>query len=196
MNIREELDNRAKHVEEVLTSYLPLKIGAQMIIFDAMNYSLMAGGKRIRPILMEEAYKMFAQKNEYSLVVSGVFGVIISGLFMAFGGLGNFLCEMLFWVFVLYVGAVYFGVMPDVVRKMMKKYVFLSQCLMSLAWVPMVVGGMIVIFLGSLLFVDYSAVELSEILVCSKMILFGMVVLSLGVVSVKRFNCLQFVTSF
>lgn len=66
MNIREELNNRAKHVEEVLTSYLPLKIGAQMTIFDAMNYSLMAGGKRIRPILMEEAYKMFAQKNGVS----------------------------------------------------------------------------------------------------------------------------------
>ena len=139
---------------------------------------------------------MIMLKNREMLMINGIFGAVIGMLFMAFGDMGNFLCEMLFWSFVLYVGTVYFGIMPDVVRKMMKEQIFLSQCLMSLAWVPMAVGGMIVIFLGSLLFVDYSAVELSEILVCSKMILFGMMVLSLGVVSVKRFDCLQFVTSF
>ena len=62
MNIREELDNRAKHVEEVLTSYLPLKIGAQMTIFDAMNYSISAGGKRIRPIILLEFCKICGGK--------------------------------------------------------------------------------------------------------------------------------------
>ena len=66
MNIREELDIRAKHVEEILGQFLPLGIGTQKTIFDAMNYSLLAGGKRIRPILMEESYKMFAQKNGVS----------------------------------------------------------------------------------------------------------------------------------
>ena len=139
---------------------------------------------------------MIMLKNREMLMINGIFGAVIGMLFMAFGDMGNFLCEMLFWSFVLYVGTVYFGIMPDVVRKIMREQFFLSQCIMSLAWVPMVVGGMIVIFLGSLLFVDYSAVELSEILMCSKMILFGMVVLSLGLVLVKRFNCLQFVTSF
>ena len=66
MNIREELGIRAKHVEEVLASYLPEEGGTQKTIFEAMNYSLLAGGKRIRPILMEEAYKMFAKKNDVS----------------------------------------------------------------------------------------------------------------------------------
>lgn len=60
MNIREELGARAKHVEDILVSYLPQEKQLQKTIFEAMNYSLLAGGKRIRPILMEEAYLMFA----------------------------------------------------------------------------------------------------------------------------------------
>lgn len=63
MNIREELGARAKHVEDVLVTYLPKEEFLQKTIFEAMNYSLLAGGKRIRPILMEEAYKMFAEAN-------------------------------------------------------------------------------------------------------------------------------------
>lgn len=60
MNIREELGLRAKHVEDILVKYLPEEGLLQKTIFEAMNYSLLAGGKRIRPILMEEAYRMFA----------------------------------------------------------------------------------------------------------------------------------------
>ena len=63
MNIREELGARAKHVEEVLERFLPKEELLQKTIFEAMNYSLLAGGKRIRPILMEEAYKMFSKAN-------------------------------------------------------------------------------------------------------------------------------------
>lgn len=66
MNIREELGARAKHVEEVLAKFLPEESGTQKTIFEAMNYSLLAGGKRIRPILMEEAYHMFSKKNGIS----------------------------------------------------------------------------------------------------------------------------------
>lgn len=66
MNIREELGIRAKHVEDILATYLPKEEGLQKTIFEAMNYSLLAGGKRIRPILMEEAYQMFSQANGIS----------------------------------------------------------------------------------------------------------------------------------
>lgn len=66
MNIREELTARAKHVEDVLYSFLPEEAGTQKTIFEAMNYSLLAGGKRIRPILMEESYKMFSKANGVS----------------------------------------------------------------------------------------------------------------------------------
>ena len=63
MDIREALHARAKHVDEVLEQFLPKEELLQKTIFEAMNYSLLAGGKRIRPILMEEAYKMFAGLN-------------------------------------------------------------------------------------------------------------------------------------
>ena len=60
MNIREELAVRAENVNQIITEYLPKEESLQKTIFEAMNYSLLAGGKRIRPILMEEAYNMFS----------------------------------------------------------------------------------------------------------------------------------------
>lgn len=66
MNIREELGARAKHVEDVLGTFLPKEESLQKTIFEAMNYSLLAGGKRIRPILMEAAYQMYAKENSVS----------------------------------------------------------------------------------------------------------------------------------
>jgi len=63
MNIRVELAERAEHVNQVVAEFLPKEEHLQKTIFEAMNYSLLAGGKRIRPILMEEAYKMFAREN-------------------------------------------------------------------------------------------------------------------------------------
>lgn len=46
-------------IEEILTSYLPKEEGYQKIIMEAMAYSLMAGGKRLRPMLMQETYRLF-----------------------------------------------------------------------------------------------------------------------------------------
>lgn len=46
-------------VEELLKHYLPQEKSLQKTIFAAMEYSLMAGGKRIRPILMQEAFLLF-----------------------------------------------------------------------------------------------------------------------------------------
>lgn len=63
MNIREELSARAEHVNQIVTEFLPKEETLQKTIFEAMNYSLLAGGKRIRPVLMEEAYRMFSVKN-------------------------------------------------------------------------------------------------------------------------------------
>ena len=47
-----------------MKGYLPEKQGLQKTIFEAMEYSLMAGGKRIRPILMREAYRLFGGVDE------------------------------------------------------------------------------------------------------------------------------------
>ena len=50
---------KVKEIEEILKSYIPEQNGYQRIIMDAMEYSLMAGGKRLRPMLMQETYRLF-----------------------------------------------------------------------------------------------------------------------------------------
>lgn len=56
MNFDEIQRDKVKHVEEVLRKYLPKEQGFQKKVLEAMNYSVMAGGKRLRPILMEESF--------------------------------------------------------------------------------------------------------------------------------------------
>ena len=56
---REELQQKVEHINNVLEKFLPVEEGQQRIIFEDMNYSVRAGGKRLRPILMEETYHMF-----------------------------------------------------------------------------------------------------------------------------------------
>ena len=59
MEMHEELKKRTGEVEKVVESYLPEEEGHQKTIFEAMNYSVRAGGKRLRPMLMEETYRLF-----------------------------------------------------------------------------------------------------------------------------------------
>lgn len=59
MNFREELKSKTAAVEKIVESYLPEKSGTQHEIMEAMNYSVTAGGKRLRPLLMQETYRMF-----------------------------------------------------------------------------------------------------------------------------------------
>lgn len=59
MEMREELKVRTAEVEAVIEQYLPEESGHQKTIFEAMNYSMRAGGKRLRPMLMQETYRLF-----------------------------------------------------------------------------------------------------------------------------------------
>ena len=59
MNFPEELANRIQWTEGVVKSFLPEETGNQKEIMEAMNYSVTAGGKRLRPLLMHETYRMF-----------------------------------------------------------------------------------------------------------------------------------------
>ena len=59
MEMREELKKRTGEVESIVDSYLPAEEGYQKTIFEAMNYSVRAGGKRLRPMLMQETYHLF-----------------------------------------------------------------------------------------------------------------------------------------
>ena len=58
MKMYEELGKRTAQVEAVVEQYLPEEAGHQKTIFEAMNYSVRAGGKRLRPMLMLETCRM------------------------------------------------------------------------------------------------------------------------------------------
>ncbi|MCD8083937.1 MAG: polyprenyl synthetase family protein [Clostridiales bacterium] len=60
MTASEELKRRTAEINAVVERYLPEESGYQKTIFEAMNYSVRAGGKRLRPLLMRETYRLFA----------------------------------------------------------------------------------------------------------------------------------------
>ncbi len=59
MNFQNELKKRTNEAEEVIRKYLPKEEGFSRNMVQAMNYSMLAGGKRLRPILMKETYELF-----------------------------------------------------------------------------------------------------------------------------------------
>ncbi|MCD7864534.1 MAG: polyprenyl synthetase family protein, partial [Clostridiales bacterium] len=59
MNIKEEIARRTDEIESILVGYLPEESGYQKTVIEAMNYSFLAGGKRLRPMLMQETYRLF-----------------------------------------------------------------------------------------------------------------------------------------
>lgn len=59
MNISDEIAKRASDIETRIRRFLPEQYEYQKTIVDAMSYSVLAGGKRLRPMLMEAAYQMF-----------------------------------------------------------------------------------------------------------------------------------------
>ena len=58
MNIEQTLKERAQEAEATVVSYLPEVTGYPKTVLEAMEYSVEAGGKRIRPVLMREVYHM------------------------------------------------------------------------------------------------------------------------------------------
>ncbi|MBQ9928908.1 MAG: polyprenyl synthetase family protein [Lachnospiraceae bacterium] len=64
MSFKEQLGRRVDHIEEVLTGFLPKETGYQKTVLEAMNYSVTAGGKRLRPMIMEECFKLFGGEGE------------------------------------------------------------------------------------------------------------------------------------
>ncbi len=62
-DFNEVLEEKSNYIEEIIREYLPEEEGKQKIIFEAMNYSVLAGGKRLRPMLMMETYILFGGKD-------------------------------------------------------------------------------------------------------------------------------------
>lgn len=64
MKIKEEIRQHTQEIEQMIKVYLPKEEGYQKTVIEAMNYSVLAGGKRLRPMLMLETYRMFGGKSK------------------------------------------------------------------------------------------------------------------------------------
>lgn len=61
--IEKQILQKAKEIDAVIEGYLPMENGYQKAVLEAMNYSVRAGGKRLRPMLMQETYRMLGGKG-------------------------------------------------------------------------------------------------------------------------------------
>lgn len=59
MDFKSELKIRTEEIESIIYKFLPKEEGYQKTVIEAMNYSLLAGGKRVRPMLMLETFRLF-----------------------------------------------------------------------------------------------------------------------------------------
>ena len=64
MNFKEQMQEKAEYIEAVIRKYLPKEQGYQKTVLEAMNYSILAGGKRLRPMLMQESFQLFGGKGD------------------------------------------------------------------------------------------------------------------------------------
>lgn len=58
------LANKTNEIEAVLKSFLPKQKDTPAVLAEAMNYSVLAGGKRLRPMLIQETGRLFEPDNE------------------------------------------------------------------------------------------------------------------------------------
>lgn len=63
-NFKEELQIRTEYAEKVIRRWLPKESGFTRTMAEAMNYSMCAGGKRLRPILLLETFRMFGEDEQ------------------------------------------------------------------------------------------------------------------------------------
>lgn len=64
MNFKEEMAEHTAVIETIIKKYLPEEEGYQKSVIEAMNYSVLSGGKRLRPMFMQETYRMFGGRGE------------------------------------------------------------------------------------------------------------------------------------
>ena len=63
-DFKQELTEKVEYVENVLKRKGVIREeGFQKTVIEAMNYALMGGGKRLRPLIMNETYTMFGGTN-------------------------------------------------------------------------------------------------------------------------------------
>ena len=65
MDFKQELRKYQEIVEDELEKYISKDVCPERTLNESMRYSLMAGGKRLRPILVLSTYKLF--KDDYKI---------------------------------------------------------------------------------------------------------------------------------
>lgn len=58
------LTNKVNNISYIIKQYLPEEKGYQKTVMEAMNYSMLSGGKKLRPMLMQEVFTLFGGKSE------------------------------------------------------------------------------------------------------------------------------------
>lgn len=64
VNFQDELTKRTDEIEKGIREFLPKEEGFAKSMAQAMNYSMLAGGKRLRPFLMQETYRLFGGEEK------------------------------------------------------------------------------------------------------------------------------------
>ena len=64
---KEVLIDKVRDIEQGLQAYMSKEEGYPKTVLEAMNYSLLAGGKRLRPLFMRETYQMFGGEDEEAI---------------------------------------------------------------------------------------------------------------------------------
>lgn len=64
MDFKKEMAERVDLINGILGKYMPPETGPQKTAAEAMIYSMNAGGKRIRPMLMMETFRLFGGKGD------------------------------------------------------------------------------------------------------------------------------------
>ena len=63
-DFKSDLIKRTEAVEKIIYERLPKEEGWQKNLVEAMNYSVTAGGKRLRPMLLQETARLFGYEGE------------------------------------------------------------------------------------------------------------------------------------
>ena len=64
MNFNEMLTTKVNNIEQIIQTFLPKEEGYQKTVLEALHYSMLSGGKKLRPLLMQEVYEAFGGKSE------------------------------------------------------------------------------------------------------------------------------------
>ena len=64
LSFEQKIKEKILYAENVIKEFLPKEEGLQKIICEAMNYSVLGGGKRLRPVMMKATYELFGGNDD------------------------------------------------------------------------------------------------------------------------------------